>query len=164
MKKVLLLFLALIALMMHVHSIFANERVEHLKTEAKAREFEKEKQIIQHLFAERAVLWNKLYQEPKNLIKYSQKLEEIVAEPLLTFDKKAFQDAVAFPTDLEKIMGVEVFNIENVAYGRTGMEAEIDVLWKMEGLYGNYEEQIRYRVILKKENESWKLSDYTVSQ
>lgn len=164
MKKVLLLFLALITLMMHVHSIFANERVEYLKTKEFEKEFEKERQIIQHLFAERAALWNQLYQEPKDLIKYSQKLEEIVAEPLLTFDKEAFRDAVECPTDLEKVMGVEVFNIENAAYGRTGMEAEVDVLWKMEGLDGKYEEQIRYRVILKKENESWKLSDYTVSQ
>ncbi len=160
MKKALLLFLAVIVLSLHVHSIFANGQTEQVSPS----DFQNEKQIIQHLFQERANLWNSLYETPQEIETYGVELKRITTEPLYTFDLESFREAIEYPHDLEKVIDVKVLHINSVEYGNSDLKVDARVLWRMQGLGSNYEQEIKYAITLKKENNVWKLSDYMISQ
>ncbi|MBB6215643.1 hypothetical protein HNQ80_001732 [Anaerosolibacter carboniphilus] len=160
MKKVLLFFLAIIILSLHVHAIFANGQTDQVISD----EFQNEKQIIQQLFQKRANLWNSLYETPKDIKDYGIELQRITTEPLFTFDLESFRDAIEYPHDLEKVIDVKVLDIDGVEYGNTSLKVEATILWRMQGLDSNYEQEINYVITLKKEEAIWKLSDYTISQ
>ena len=160
MKKALLVFLMFIAIFIHGKFIFANDNMLQevvVKTES-------EMILIQDLFKERTKLWNELYENSKNQEQFARKLSQIVAEPLLSFDTEAFESLLSYPTDMDKVLEVQVIKIEDLSYGKTNMMALVTIRWKMQGLESQYVEEIRYKVVLLKDKGTWKLSDYSVIQ
>jgi hypothetical protein len=160
MKKTLLFFLILIAILMHTKGNLAdaNPVIEE------GMNYEKERAMIEELFKERSKLWNNIYERNVETSQWIEGLKDIVVEPLLSFDAEAFKQACEYPTDMDKVLGLKIVHIENVTYGRDTMEAKIKIHWKMDGLPSKYEEEIDYIVALKKENGKWKLCDYNVYQ
>jgi hypothetical protein len=160
MKKALLFFLASIILCLHVHSIFADGQVDQIVSD----EFLDEKEIIEKLFQERANLWNTLYEEPKDMRYYGTELQGLTIDPLYTFDLESFRNAIEYPHDLEKVIAVNVLDINKAEYGNTVFKADAVILWRMQGLNSNYEQEINYEITLKNDDNIWKLSDYSIIQ
>jgi hypothetical protein len=160
MKKALLFFLASIILSLHVHSIFASGQADQIVSD----EFLDEKQIVQQLFHERANLWNTLYEVPKDIRYYETELQRFSIDPLYTFDLESFRNAIEYPHDLEKVIAVNVLDINKAEYGNSVLRVEAVILWRMQGLNSNYEQEMNYEIFLRKEDDIWKLSDYSISQ
>ncbi|QEK11927.1 hypothetical protein FQB35_05825 [Crassaminicella thermophila] len=160
MKKTLLFFLILIVILIYGKSslVDANTVV------ADEEQFEKEKIIIENLFKQRSKLWNNIYEKNMKTNEWIQQIKNTVTEPLLSFDIEAFEEASKYPTDIDKVLNLEIVNIENVTYQKNDMQAKIKILWIMQGLSSKYEEEIDYIVILKKENNHWKICDYYIDK
>ncbi|AOT72698.1 hypothetical protein [Geosporobacter ferrireducens] len=162
MKKALLVFLLLIAIFIHGKFIFADDNI--VQDQYPVMNNESEMTLIEGLFKQRTELWNDLYEANKNHEQFKNRLSQIVAEPLLSFDTDAFESLISDPTDMDKVLKVEVIKIENLSYGKTNMRATVTILWKMQGLEGHYLEEIKYKVVLLKDKGVWKLSDYSITQ
>ncbi|TCO79357.1 hypothetical protein [Marinisporobacter balticus] len=160
MKKNLLFFLILIAICIHGKGSFVDANpaiVEEVK-------LEKEKVMIEVLFKQRSKLWNNLYNKNMEKDQWMEQLKNIVREPLLSFDIEAFEEACEYPTDMDKVLDLKIIDIENIIYNGNVMEATTKICWTMQGLTAKYEEEIDYRVVLKEENNQWKIADYTICE
>lgn len=160
MKKTLLFFLILITIFIHGKGSFVDANpamVEEVK-------FEKEKVMIEELFKQRSKLWNNLYNKNIQKDQWMEQLKNIVREPLLSFDVEAFEETCEYPTDMDKVLNLKIINIENVTYNGDEMEATTKISWTMQGLTAKYEEEIDYRVVLKEENNQWKIADYNICE
>ena len=164
MKKGLLVFLMLIAIFVHGKLIFANESKTEENIEKNVENIGSELVLIENLFRERTHIWNDLYESNRKLEFYKEKLSQVVAEPLLAFDLGVLESLLNDPTDLDRVLEVNVVQLEDLYYGKTNMISTATILWKMKGLEAQYVEEIRYKVILVKDKGVWKLSDYSVIQ
>lgn len=158
MKKLLLSFLLLLALIINQQFIFANENEEKFD-EYESKEV---KIIVNQLLKKRAVLWNKLFNENESLDKIHDDLNEVVTEPLLTYDIEAFNKIKDDYTNMDKILDVSVNSINNIIIKENKLNLEAEVKWYMEGLEKNYTETIIYNMKLIKVKDRWKISDYSV--
>ncbi|MFZ5968151.1 MAG: hypothetical protein ACOYVK_13385 [Bacillota bacterium] len=157
MKKVLLVLLLLVTITLHRDVIFASES----RDDEENRYIEESKRI-EMLFKERADIWNRIYDENVNMDVIMQELDKVVMEPLYTYDLSSFELAKEYPTDLDKVIRVEVVNIKNLEKSDKELKGNVEMLWKMQGFEGTYEEIIAYSVILKLHNGKWKISDYSL--
>ncbi len=149
MKKLLLSFLLLLALIINQQFIFANENEEKFD-EYESKEV---KIIVNQLLKKRAVLWNKLFNENESLDKIHDDLNEVVTEPLLTYDIEAFNKIKDDYTNMDKILDVSVNSINNIIIKENKLNLEAEVKWYMEGLEKNYTETIIYNMKLIMEDK-----------
>ena len=161
MKKTLLFFLLLMAILLQGKGIFADAKAG---SAVAALEYNKEKQVIEKLFQQRAALWNRVYNDANSIQSFKKDLQMIEEDPLLSMDLEAFEEARNYPTDLDLVLDMEVQGIEDVSYGRTKMKAIVKINWKMQGQSSYYYEEIHYKVILIKSDRVWKLYDFATIQ
>lgn len=159
MKKVLLFFLILITLIINRGMIFAVEEEGQAISEEEKIEI---KEDVNILLNKRSNLWNKLLSQQGKSEEISQKLKEVVAEPLLTYDLEAFSEITKEHTGMERILKVDVLDISNIKINEEEIVIDIKVEWLMEGFEKNYKEKLDYRMNLIKKDSKWKISDYNV--
>ncbi|WP_129596504.1 hypothetical protein [Anaerophilus nitritogenes] len=159
MKKALLFFLILVTTMLYAKIGFVDAKTKW----SIQSNFEKEKKLIEQLFKERANLWNEIYKEDMDQEIWMEELQKIVTNPLLSFDEEAFRQVYEYPTDMDKVVDVNISNIEDVVCKKNEITAKVNIIWKMESLDTKYEEEITYNVLLKQEGEHWKISDYNLN-
>jgi len=160
MKKTLLLFLLLIAIILQGKGNFADAN----SPTSINMDFNEERLIIEDLFTQRALLWNTIYNDSSSTEGFRQQLHLIEEDPLLSYDINAFDEMKDSPTDLDKVLGFSIIHIEDLAYGRSNIYANIKAVWKMQGHDSYYFEEIDYKVTLKKSKDGWKLLDYNTIQ
>lgn len=155
MKRVLLFFLVVVAILINQNLIFAIETEDNTKTK-------EIKEMVENLLEERAVLWNDMFSQEDNLDKICSDLEDVVAEPLLGYDIDAFKKLKEEHTNMDKILDLKINKINEIKANKEKIKANIEVEWLMEGLEKNYKETVNYRIKLIKVNEKWKISDYNL--
>ena len=159
MRRILLCFLMLIAIMINRGTIFAVVNQNEAFNEEEAVQIKRD---INDLLTKRSNLWNKLFSEEAKLEKISEELEEIVVDPLLTYDMEAFKEIKDMNTSMERILNVKVLTIKNVKLDEEKITVDIEVEWLMEGFEENYKEKIDYKMNLIKHDSKWKISDYNI--
>lgn len=159
MKKVLLFFLLLIALVMNRGMIFAVEGTDSDIDEKKSLQIQKD---VGEMLNKRANLWNKLFSEEAKLEEIKEELKEIVADPLLTYDIEAFRKIKKNHTSMERILKVKVVTVQNIKVNDSEISIDIEVEWLMEGLEKNYKEKVLYDMKLIKGEDGLRISDYNV--
>lgn len=156
MKKVLLSFLLLISIIINYELIFAMDYIPTNNEELKSS-----KEIVETLLWERSILWNQLFSEESDIEEIHTKLKSIVCEPLLSYDKNAFQEINNNHTNMDLIKRVKVKKIDILELEEKKMLIDAEVQWIMEDLSKEYEEDLNYRILLLKDEE-WKISDYSL--
>lgn len=159
MRRILLCFLMLIAIMINRGTIFAVVNQNEAFSEEEAMQIKRD---INDLLTKRSNLWNKLFSEETKLEKISEELEEIVVDPLLTYDIEAFKEIKDMNTSMERILNVKVLTINNIKLDEDKITVDIEVEWLMEGFQENYKEKIDYKMNLIKHDNKWKISDYNI--
>ncbi len=161
MKRILLFFLLLIAIVVNKSMIFAIEDQGKFidKNEKETLQMKKD---ISDLLNKRANLWNSLFTEETNIKEINEELKELVAEPLLTYDIEAFEEIKNKHTGMEKILNVDILKLRHIKSSEDRIVVHIEVEWLMEGFEKNYKERVDYIMDLIKDNNKWKISDYKV--
>ena len=159
MKKTLLLFLVLIAIIIQMKGDFVNANQMFNK-----EEYLEERIIIENLFTTRSILWNRVYNQEINIDKWREDLEKIVRKPLLDYDVEAFNNLKKVPTDLDRVVHLEIVDIKNVVNKDDNIVGVVKIKWTMQGTSSLYDEEILYSVILQKEDMIWKLCDYKIEE
>jgi hypothetical protein len=159
MKKVLLSFLLLIAILVNQELIFAVEKTDEIYNKDKVEET---RTVVNKLLKRRSELWNRMFSKNVKAENICKELEEIVIDPLLSYDIDAFKKLKSEYTNMDKILDVKVVEVKNINFGKDKMTVEIKVEWFMEGMEKKYKENISYCMTLMKDVEKWKISDYNI--
>ncbi|MBF8983534.1 hypothetical protein IZY60_08290 [Lutibacter sp. B2] len=159
MKKPLLLFLVLIAIIIQMKGDFVDANQMF-----KEDQYLEEKVIIENLFTTRSILWNRVYNQEMNIDKWREELKKIVKKPLLDYDIGAFENLKKVPTDLDSVVHLEIVDIKNVVNKDDKITSIVKIKWTMQGNTCLYDEEISYSVILQKEGILWKLCDYKIEE
>ena len=159
MKKTLLLFLVLIAIIIQMKGDFVNANQMFNEDH-----YLEEKVIVENLFTTRSILWNRVYNEEINIDKWREELKKIVKNPLLDYDIEAFNNLKKFPTDLDRVVHLEIVDMKNVVNKDDEIVAILKIKWTMQGSESLYDEEISYSVTLQKEDMIWKLCDYKIEE
>jgi len=159
MKKVLLSFLLLIAILVNQELIFAVEKTDEIYNKDKVEET---RTVVNKLLKRRSELWNRMFSKNVKAENICKELEEIVVDPLLSYDIDAFKKLKSEYTNMDKILDVKVVEVKNINFGKDKMTVEIKVEWFMEGMEKKYKENISYCMTLMKDVEKWKMSDYNI--
>ncbi|MDK2919872.1 MAG: hypothetical protein PWQ37_2605 [Candidatus Petromonas sp.] len=159
MKKVLLSFLLLIAILVNQELIFAVEKTDEIYNKDKVEET---RTVVNKLLKRRSELWNRMFSKNVKAENICKELEEIVVDPLLSYDIDAFKKLKSEYTNMDKILDVKVVEVKNINFGKDKMTVEIKVEWFMEGMEKKYKENISYCMTLMKDVEKWKISDYNI--
>ncbi|HHY90986.1 MAG TPA: hypothetical protein GX503_04900 [Clostridiales bacterium] len=163
MKKTLLFFLIGAAIALYGSGYFANaDRLS--ASESGIQQWEHEKHLIESLLKKRAVLWNQVYEDDVDMEFWIQELQQIATEPILSSDIKTFRELKQFPTELDKVLDLKVCHIDDIYYGRNQITAKATVNWHMAGTESEYQEEIKYKIVLKESDHRWKLCEYTIYQ
>jgi len=158
MKKVLLSFLLLISLILNYQIIFA---LDNLGYEDKT--VEEQKEVLENLLIRRANLWNQMFNSKVDKNVLIDELDEIVSEPLLTYDKQVFTDLYKNNTNMDIINDLEITKIRNLNMNESNSEFDATIKWEMENLQEKYQEILEYHFYLIFEDNKWKIKDYKVN-
>ncbi len=158
MKKLLLFFLLLFSILINQKLIFADE----IKSVDRNDQAEEITNLVSDLLEERSELWNKMFSMDCDTEKIYEDLNEIVADPLLTYDIEAFKKIKADCTDMDKILDINVEDIDKIDIQEDGMKFEAKIEWSMENLDSTYKEKVSYKMELVKEEDKWKIKDYSL--
>lgn len=156
MKKTLLFFLCVIALIVHIN----NGSIDVTAMNAQSRD----KALIESLFKERFNVWNEIYDKDIDKSVWVENLKKCVTEPLLTYDVKAFMQISDNPTDVDRVIDVEVVKVNKIDKEEDVIRAIVDVKWTMQGKEKSYLENITYKIRASKQGRVWKISDYEVTK
>ncbi|PAB59209.1 hypothetical protein [Anaeromicrobium sediminis] len=156
MKKALLFFLVIIAIIVQFNNNTINAKAIDYNSE--------EKVLMESLFKSRLKVWNNIYDSNVDKSNWVEELKQYVTNPLLEYDVNAFIQLTKNPTDIDKVIDVEIKEIKKMDRKEDTIRAIICAVWTMEGQNGTYIENIEYEILLKKENSTWKISDYKVNE
>ncbi|MCT4595947.1 MAG: hypothetical protein N4A57_17005 [Anaeromicrobium sp.] len=156
MKKALLFFLVIIAIIVQLNNNTIN---------AKAIDCNSEEQVlIESLLKARLEVWNKVYDPSVDKPNWVEELKKYVTNPLLEYDVNAFIQLTKNPTDMDKVNHVKIKEIKKIDRKEDAIRAIVCAIWTIEGKKGTYMENIEYEILLKKENSQWKISDYKINE
>lgn len=116
---------------------------------------EKEAKKLLHM---RTDLLQKAFYQQISLEEVEKKLSEIESYPLLTEDIHSLREWDASQLDLVKQMNIVSFKQEKNFMNYLTYKA--DIYWDMISLDENYTMKGRYYIVLKKENDQFKLSAF----
>lgn len=162
MKKTLLFFLIGAVIALYGSGYFANADIS--APESDIQQWENEKHLIESLLKKRAALWNQVYEDDVDMESWIQELKQIATEPILSSDIETFRELKQFPAELDKVLDLKVRHIDDIHYGRNKITAKATVSWHMNGMESEYQEEIKYTIVLKESDNQWKLCEYTIYQ
>lgn len=147
-------------------SILINQKlifaIENINENIDMHNVDEVKEIINSLLCERAFLWNEMFSDETNLEEISSKLNRIVAEPLLSYDIDTFKKLKKEYTNMDKIINVNVTKINKIKFDKNEMIVDVEIEWLMDSLNDKYKEKITYKMRLVRDEELWKIKDYSL--
>lgn len=112
--------------------------------------------ICQDLLSKRAAVWNRIFDNDYSLEDFSEDMELLAMDSLLLEDIEAFKYFRDNPTDMEKVISIELCNTKIKKEGSV-CHIEGTILWHMTSQEGNESVSGDYYIKMKKHKGNWYL-------
>lgn len=112
--------------------------------------------ICQDLLSKRAVVWNRVFDNDYSFEDFSKDMELLATDGLLLEDMEAFKYFRDNPTDMEKVISLELCNTKVEKKGSV-CHIEGTILWHLLSQEGSESVSDYYYIEMKKHKDNWYL-------